>query len=1345
MSAIGSSVAGKRKSLFDSPNRTETSIRACGKFIIHDDSNMRPDDSVVNLTKEDNFKMYATGSSVAGKRKSLFDSPNRTETSIRACGKFFVHDDSRMRPDDSLVDLTKEDNFKMSATGSSVAGKRKSLFDSPNRTETSIRACAKTSCNTVKDPRQPCFKPSLLGSPFYPGRTMYGGASASYVNQPNIKLRRNTQVNETSTTDNTVSHSTQRIMDLLEHYSSPLNEARRIPQYTRPSRNNSLSSSFSTSPPSNKTVSYKTQELHVPSIASILRLKKRSRLMDTTTAARQLIASHSSTADTVPYPAFNTHREKEQTTETEPSNKLTTKVKSRLTRPKRGESADLETEMPAPVNLPSATLQIDTNNLPKFSFGTPPSAPASKPPAPAFTNSTPIQTKPTETSRKPDVVTSANPFKFASPVRIPAAEQPNATPPKFTFGSPERGIDQTKNKDDVPCVVGASEEKSAAKEKDWQCADCWVNNKPDKQQCVCCGGKKPAPNTDTSSKPAPKCTVCKLTEATPLKDKCVNCEKIKINNVIKPLTKPDDSSKWKCGDCWVSNDSSADACVCCGAKNPNKTTAAKPNAIASDKADSEWKCEDCWIKNKSNVDKCVACGGSKPGAKSSTTPAPTGGFFSSPLPKPPDNAFKNIVKKQTDKWECPSCLVRNDGDKNRCVCCETEREGTTSEAAKKSFNFGMNPNTTFKFGIDPKAQTPAAKPAEAVTTTESKKEESETNNNVLSKTPSFTFGLPAKKTEDQTDSAKKVEEKTDSAPKVNFTFGIPKTAATPATEPATPAFTAPKPAEKPAEEEKPQEVPKIPTFTVPIAKTPPKPIGNIFSPPIPASQTSLEKSMATPIVPEKPVAAPLILNSSVSAEKKDPPSNPLLAQPAATSAPAAPQATATFSFGSGGGLKLASNLFAAPATTATTSSSITFGTPLQSAPTSAPSMFQTTENKTAPVVSPFGKTDATVPLFQKPEAPATTSLPAPAPAPAATPAPMFSFGSSMSQPQPAAEKPKFNFTFGSTNKTETPSLFKPPENKLTFGAPMENKFALPTSNALGTNSITNSPMGNGLPSITSPGNGLPNPLSTGTNMVHNPLAGGNGLPSSNTLGQSGGIFGSNVQKDSSMWPSSNNSSNMFTSGNSSLQKPSGFTFGATSTPFNATSPPAFGASQPTNVFGMNQSSNQSQPSMFATPSQPSVFGSPQAAAAPTMGMFGSPQAAAPTFGTPNQSIPTFEAPSLTPAPAPAFNFGGQQQATGIFGFGQHGHRAQLGRGDRAGPPHAQGRAPLLAAMRPAPATAHARRAPRAPRAAPTQHPAAVQATHARAVSRSPWAVKLLGIDTEIEVVRSGRRFVFPSP
>lgn len=98
-----------------------------------------------------------------------------------------------------------------------------------------MQLLARASTNQIRDLKQPSFKPSLLGSPFYPGRTMYGGAASSYINQPNIKQETVAVVNESPINDDTaISSSARRIMDLLESYSSPLTEARRIPLYTKP-------------------------------------------------------------------------------------------------------------------------------------------------------------------------------------------------------------------------------------------------------------------------------------------------------------------------------------------------------------------------------------------------------------------------------------------------------------------------------------------------------------------------------------------------------------------------------------------------------------------------------------------------------------------------------------------------------------------------------------------------------------------------------------------------------------------------------------------------------------------------------------------------------------------------------------------------------------------------------------------------------------------------------------------------------------------------------------------------------------------------------------------------------
>lgn len=91
---------------------------------------------------------------------------------------------------------------------------------------------------------EPYFKPGLFSSPFYRGKITYGGASSSCMNQSNIKSSKTTRVNETSKHDNTISHSARYVMDLLEHYSSPLLEAKRISPYITYQKNASCTKSI---------------------------------------------------------------------------------------------------------------------------------------------------------------------------------------------------------------------------------------------------------------------------------------------------------------------------------------------------------------------------------------------------------------------------------------------------------------------------------------------------------------------------------------------------------------------------------------------------------------------------------------------------------------------------------------------------------------------------------------------------------------------------------------------------------------------------------------------------------------------------------------------------------------------------------------------------------------------------------------------------------------------------------------------------------------------------------------------------------------------------------------------
>ncbi|XP_028178375.1 nuclear pore complex protein Nup153 isoform X1 [Ostrinia furnacalis] len=1096
-----------------------------------------------------------------------------------------------------------------------LGNKRKSLFNANNK-EASMRALETTANNTRVDTKAPCFKPALLGSPFYPGQTMYGGASTSvYINQPNIKHKKVALVNESSSSDNTaISHSARRILDLLENYSSPLMEARRLSQIVNNSsskNDTSNSSTISGSPYSNKVISYKTQELHAPNIATILRLKQRSRLMDTTNAARQIIASHSSTSDYIgqPYASVITHKERAVT---EPS-KMTTKVKNRLTRAKRGES-DMEEQTITPVSLPTGVLQIDKDNLPKFHFDIPVPKPApTSMPTPKFTivgtanktDKTPAAANSDEMDSSKPNVSNNNVYKFSSPVRISRATTIiSSTPPKFKFGSPERGVDKPKSdndkKDHNPSyVIGlpkVTEKLPIRKSADWKCPDCWVCNKPEVNNCVCCGTKQPpkeATKPKETEKPNEtaqplKCAICKLADRQFNSEKCVNCDKIKFSNSIKMNFPTAASSNWNCADCWVSNDEKADKCVCCGGKNPKKSSGP---SVASGNGDSEWKCEDCWIKNKSGDEKCAACGGARPGAKPKTAPEPLTNNFGSTLFRT-DNSLKNIAKTQSDKWECPSCLVRNDNSTSKCVCCDESKPGTVKVLDNhKAFNFGSVTATSFKFGIDPKAQDTKASstklPEIKFGDGLAKPEESETNNNVYKSSANrFTFGTFAKKPEEQTEVAK--ENKANEAPKLGLTFAMPKTQTLKDPD-VIPVFGSPKKLVESVQEkvndekEKPQEVPSLPKvdfkFTPPKNKSPKK-ITGLFAPALSSTPVNLDNT--------SPATTLNTLGSNAISENKPNTVNSLSPIPGAST----PDAVAPFKF-TDIGLKPPQNMFAAP-----TSTPPSFSSTIQSKPTtSAMPVFQKLEQNAAPpmFMNP-NATTSTVSMFQK-----TETITTAAPQSLAATGPVFSFGSNAA-PSAAlqSDKPKFNFTF---------SMNPPQFNSNAFSAAPQNsntnKFSI-TGGALG---------GNGLPAT--------NPLTTGntptagkvgsvTELATNPLSSRSELPAP------GNLFGVPVQKEN-LWSANNNSStNMFVSNAStnSLQKPPAFSFGS-STPFNSSNQVVTfgGTAAPTQnnqvtAFGSNTAPSQNN--------QVPAFGSTAASQNNQVTAFGSN-----TAPSQNNPVPTF--------------------------------------------------------------------------------------------------------------------------
>ncbi|XP_045509591.1 nuclear pore complex protein Nup153 isoform X2 [Colias croceus] len=1120
-------------------------------------------------------------------------------------------------------------------------------------------------------------KSSLLGSTFYPGQTIYGGTNSPINSKATNDNNGMTELNKNnSSRGRDTGRSTKHLLDLLDSYASPLVEARRISQYVN------QDSSFNTSKANTdckKVISYKTKELAIPSMASVISLKKNTCVLDITSSARQLAASHSST-NVSPYPV--------KTTSSQWKNpNFVTKIKN--TRLKSKAENINNYVSPAPLDLPPAVLQIEGNNLPKFSFDTP-------------------------TSKKQDTL-SASPI-LHTPVNteenINMPEDLNLQSPIISFPTKK----STSRKNDL----------ASTNISNWKCNDCWVSNKPDESKCVCCGGKKPVTEETTDKNNCSACLVNKCLESS---DLCTACKKNQTNNIIKS-----DLSKWKCNDCWVSNNSTEDKCVCCGGEKPGTLSSSsekyrtEPSSMLKVGTSSKWKCEDCWVSNDDHIDKCLCCGATNPAHKTDVIKSSDKGWKcnvcmlenfskvekciacltsnpdSSSASKIPQNStkpnfqsssndpLKKIIKSQSQKWECQYCLVHNDNDKSRCVCCDSEKPGATKQSGSK-FNFGISPNISFKFGIDPKM-------TEKEKVNEDKSHVKGTNNNEIPKA-TFTFGILSNQTNNvvnENEQAKigspiqaptlAISTESTMPVKISFAFGIPKdTKSESVNKESIESSVFASKSEKKINEN-PQEVPNV------------------------ESANCLQFSSKLFTYPQEP---------SVQTSQATATSGTLLENSAAniSSIPVTISASSSANFFKPASSTVDSTSFIQPADT-----SVNFITPplfqkntIQQSSTS--SLFQKTnaqmQAQPTASVSPFSVGSGTI----------ATTVNSTTTQSSCSSAPVFSFKSNNQMLQ--TEKPKFNYTFGANRETTTniftssieirpdnlssPTTSDPniasPQGRSAFqtnifsnignhttsgtvvGDNSENSASTDMLSGYNNMSQTNTRIRSSMSSeFLSSRNSLTTnlPLSSESNrstttessMLSEPLSARNTSPmtlpaqSTELPTQPQGLFGApspgpaHEPSNNSTWSSNNIvGTNLFANSKSSniMQKPVTFSFGNNNMSCNVNmvnnSSPLFGGSRPSaNSFMLpNQSTNNSStPSMFSTPlpnQTPNMFGTgslqPPNNTPPgqsTSGLFGQ-QNVNQTFGN-----------SSNPLGSAAFTFGSQPApGPGIWnpsgsGFGQ---------------------------------------------------------------------------------------------
>ncbi|XP_055733095.1 nuclear pore complex protein Nup153-like isoform X5 [Salvelinus fontinalis] len=240
----------------------------------------------------------------------------------------------------------------------------------------------------------------------------------------------------------------------------------------------------------------------------------------------------------------------------------------------------------------------------------------------------------------------------------------------------------------------------------WDCDVCMVRNKPTATKCVAC--MTPHPNSTLAKTDSEHFTTLSGLEGSTTTTAA---------GFGALFTKS--AGSWDCDTCLVQNKPQAVKCVACETAKPGtgvKATltqhafseaktlpAAAPLLGFGDmfkKPEGAWECDMCMVQNKAQDIKCVSCMSTKPGvtaATSSLTPAPVS---TAPL-----LGFGAQFKKPDGAWECDVCCVQNKGADQACVACQTPKPGAKVEPkAFGSSSFGIQSLSDtgsggFKFGM----------------------------------------------------------------------------------------------------------------------------------------------------------------------------------------------------------------------------------------------------------------------------------------------------------------------------------------------------------------------------------------------------------------------------------------------------------------------------------------------------------------------------------------------------------------------------------------------------------------------------------------------------------------------
>ncbi|NXO57070.1 NU153 protein, partial [Aramus guarauna] len=584
------------------------------------------------------------------------------------------------------------------------------------------------------------FKTSQFGdSPFYPGKTTYGGAAAAAREtkariapyQPPV--RRQMKAKQASVQSYGVTSSTaRRILQSLEKMSSPLADAKRIPSSVSSPLSSPVDRSVlnitsfqsrrkqieSQHPPVQKLVTPKAISLSgsrtqyfKPSLTTDTDSSKIHQRVDTkhkgmreksSPAERRVKPSESN----LTYPKFSTPA----------SNGLSPGgggvVGGGKMRRERGVhyvskpgQEQQEVEEPA---LPKIPLPISTASLPSFNFSFLASSTVSSSPG---TVSTPVMNKVNLCC----MFNVGSPvFRFSSP--IVKSTEAEVLPPLpqigFTFSVPVVKSAELSGSSDTPVtslltldtatVNSTSNRKEEKEEYD-------VPSKPAKtlkEGSVLDILKSPGftsvkTHSSTSAQPVTSTVVYTrpaISSFSAGKDTSKQAPSFGQSDTHDPCLQNKTTNR-KCVICQAAEVSTVEStkqtisssqCVASKAAVPTAGTLGFEDKFKT--APNTWDCDTCLVQNKPEATKCIACETPKPG---------TGVMPALTLPVVTDNSvtvtssssstdttitmgFGDKFKKPKGSWDCAVCLVLNKAEDGKCVACQSDKPGSSVPVTSSS-------------------------------------------------------------------------------------------------------------------------------------------------------------------------------------------------------------------------------------------------------------------------------------------------------------------------------------------------------------------------------------------------------------------------------------------------------------------------------------------------------------------------------------------------------------------------------------------------------------------------------------------------------------------------------------